>query len=504
MEKRCEYSTLTVPNELAYAGLAGKYVGEVAKKIGFEDQDRASMEHAVDLAVSTLIRYSFESAERMFLEISCERVPVGLKVVISDQGMPLDTSRVAGTEEPGREDGKSAPEDEFFHVKEYVDELSLHNLGPQGKETVLVKHLKNKSVTDYYEACELERYEVEEAGESPFPQTGDCTVRAMEPSDAIEVSKCVYKAYGYSYGYEHIYYPERLTELNRSGEMHSAVAVSGDNEVVGHCALMFHDHNSRIAEMGQGVVKPAFRGHGCFTRLSEYLIEKAKSLGLMGVYGQAVTNHTLSQRVGRRLGLKDCAIILGFIPPYVTFKGITERPSQRTSLVIHFKYLRKPAGVTIFPPSYHARMIKKLYEHIGTAPSIRTSPDSDPRVPETEPIIRTWVAGSMSVAHIEIAHYGKNIVREIRAKLKELCLRKIEVIDLYLDLCNPLTAELAGRFEALGFFFAGILPGAAASGDALILQYLNNVPIDYRQIKVASESTERLLSYVMEHDPNRG
>jgi serine/threonine-protein kinase RsbW len=82
-----------------------------------------------------------------------------------------------------------------------------------------------------------------------------------------------------------------------------------------------------------------------------------------------------------------------------------------------------------------------------------------------------------------------------------VCLKQIDIIHLYLNLCDPLTAIFTERFEKLGFFFAGILP-LATPKDALILQFLNNVPIDYSKIRVNSEGAKKLLSYVKKHDPN--
>jgi len=55
-----------------------------------------------------------------------------------------------------------------------------------------------------------------------------------------------------------------------------------------------------------------------------------------------------------------------------------------------------------------------------------------------------------------------------------------------LDLGDPLTATVTGRLEALGFFFAGIIP-RPDGGDRLELQYLNNVLIDYDRIQLYSD-----------------
>jgi hypothetical protein len=108
----------------------------------------------------------------------------------------------------------------------------------------------------------------------------------------------------------------------------------------------------------------------------------------------------------------------------------------------------------------------------------------------------------MSFARIIVARCGHNIVDELKTKVKELCLKKIEILNLFLNLGDPLTCTYTEQFEKLGFFFAGILPGGLADGDALILQYLNNVPIDYNVIQVKSAMASKLLAYVREHDPN--
>jgi serine/threonine-protein kinase RsbW len=56
--------------------------------------------------------------------------------------------------------------------------------------------------------------------------------------------------------------------------------------------------------------------------------------------------------------------------------------------------------------------------------------------------------------------------------------------------------------ENLGFFFSGILPGGFKNGHALILQYLNNVPVDYDAIQVESTIAKKILAYVRKQDPS--
>ena len=100
------------------------------------------------------------------------------------------------------------------------------------------------------------------------------TIREMKPSEAVEVAKLIYRAYGYSYAVEHFYYPERIEEYNRYGFLLSHVAVTEENEIAAHGAMVRRERWPRIVELGQGVVRPEFRGQGCFNLLTGHMVER--------------------------------------------------------------------------------------------------------------------------------------------------------------------------------------------------------------------------------------
>jgi anti-sigma regulatory factor (Ser/Thr protein kinase) len=497
---QCEYSRLTVPARPDYAAVAGRYAGEVARLIGFGDDDAHLVELGVQQALSEIITYSFEPYELATVDVSCERIPEGLKITLRDEGLPLDPAQTRRGQCAVPEDDTAA---EIVCIEDYMDEVRFRNLGREGKETVLIKHLRNRGITDYYDACELEPYgEPQPRGRVPSGAK-DCQVRPMKPSDAVEVSKCVYRAYGYSYGHEALYYPDRLVELNESGRILSVVAVV-DGEIAGHCGLMFWDASGRIAEMGMGVVKPEFRSRGCFVNMTEYLMDEAKRRGLEGVYGQAVTNHIQSQRTALSFGMRDCALKLGYIPSTVSFKSMSEQLTQRGSLIVHFAYLEPAASAELYVPMHHREMIGALYRELGASPTFVEPSGRVPELEEDESVLRTTTVSTLNAAFIEVERYGRNVAQEMRARVREFCLKQIAVIYLYIDLVDPATFHLTEAFEQQGFFFSGILPAGALKGDALVLQYLNNVPIEYEQVKVVSEIGRTLLTYIRNHDPNTG
>ena len=301
-------------------------------------------------------------------------------------------------------------------MRDLVDEVAVHNLGPEGMEIHLIKYLKDQNLDDYLAACQPERFRPPSIRPEILKKI-EFEVRFMRPSEAIEVAKSVYRAYGYSYFYEYAYYPERIIDLNANGEMISAVALTSDGEIAGHCAI-FNSEDSGVAEIGLAVVRPEFRGQGCLLKLTEFLVNQAVSKGLKSLYIRAVTSHTFSQQVADRLGFNTCAILLGYVASSVSFKEITEQLSQRETFVVAYQYMQKPTDLRIYAPPQHKSFIVKLYENLGvnavaTAPKTRykwVSPrnrflKSNPQflyLPESR-LLKLSVTGKISLARLEIS-----------------------------------------------------------------------------------------------------
>ncbi|MCL4538562.1 MAG: GNAT family N-acetyltransferase, partial [Bacteroidetes bacterium] len=248
------------------------------------------------------------------------------------------------------------------------------------------------------------------------------------------VAKCFYKSYGYSFVYRQIYYPDRIVELNETGELESVVAVTPDGEVIGHCALLRWDSRRDVAEIGLAVVKPEFRGLGCLTRMTEFLIEKAKSEGAKALFVLAATNHTYSQQVIHKFGFSDSALLVGFGPATLSFRGLTETLPQRETYLICFRYLKNPEKFPLYPPERHKEFIRKLYLNVGFEPQFEAPTEPQPRFTESQSKITAEYYSPSGFGWIEIEAYGADVLEEVGARLKEFCLKHIEVIQLYCNL----------------------------------------------------------------------
>jgi len=497
MDERKDSARLTVPNDISYGAVVCSCVTAMAKKLGFDDESISMIELGVDEAFANVVEHAFEPDELATFDVVCEEIPLGLKVAIKEKGMPFDPSNIPEYDPKARLEDMSGAGLGTFLMKQSMDEVIFLNHGTDGKETQLAKYLKMKNIVDYFEKKELEQFEEPAKVRETPKEALDFDIRLMEEREAIEVSKCIYKTYGYTYDKEHAYYPERLVELNENGMLVSAVAVSG-GEMGGHCAV-FKDHpDDAIGELGMAVTKPKFRGHGIMKKLSFFLIDMATDEGMTGLFAKAVANHPFSQKAIVRLGFKDCGILVGSVPADRQFKGM-EGLTQRPSLVISFQYLNRPESHVVYAPQAHVAMIEKLYQGLGVAPEFRT-PEKGAR-PTGPTKLNVKVMAPRSNAFIKVSSIGMDILSEVQGQLKELCMKRIDVIYLYLNLQDPLTPAVATRLEEMGFFFGGIFPGTEI-GDALILQYLNNVPMDYDKIVTVSEMATELKDYIKGQDPD--
>jgi anti-sigma regulatory factor (Ser/Thr protein kinase) len=488
--------TITLPNRRSYLPAAIASVRQFATILGFTASEAEELEVAVEEAATNVIEHAYDRGEDATFDIVLEKIPGGVEVNIKDMGIPFDPAQIPEYAKTDDVEEASTSGMGVFLMRAMVDECTFVNLGPGGKETHLVKRLKDASAR---------LAETQSNFAIPVPtaqQKVDFEVRLMADEEAIEVSRCAYKSHGYSFFDEHIYYPERLVELNHKGELISAVAVTRDGTFMGHAALSFQYPDDRIAELTFAFVNVEYRGQGALARLLEFLFSVKPSRPLEGIYAYAVANHVFTQKSNAHHGMNTCGIFLATSPASWKFKGIPGNPNQRISVVLDFRYTAPPVVTKLYPPPQHADMVKKLFANVGATPVIAVAPP-DAAAPTGESEILTGSNLSENCAEIFVARYGADTVQKVRRHLRRFCLDRMAAINLFLRLEDPATHRLTAEFEKMGFFFAGIMPRGRV-GDTLCLQYLNNVDFDYSAVEAYTDVAKGLLEYIRQHDPNEG
>ena len=487
---------LTIPNELDYLPVVLDYVRTLAKLAGFESREYTEMEIATEEAVTNVIKHAFAPGEKGSFDIRCEIQATSMMVAVCDQGIPFDPSKVAEYNPGENLDDMSAAGLGGYLMKNLVDQVEYINLGSAGKETRLIKNLPSQAITE----------QLASGGNQPASEshsqatiTDKLEARAMHPAEAVEVSRCFFEAYGYSYVYEDIYFPERIAALNQSGELFSAVVVNNRGEVLCHGALLFAKHLPGIAEMAMAATRPQCQGQALAPKLNETIINEAFRRQLKGLFSNAVCAHPYSQRAVRKAGAKETCFLLAHSMASTSIKGIADKMTDRGSVIIYYLPLQINTEIsTIYPPIQHQDIILDLYKNLGIPVQIGKQISTDSLTGESE--IELTINKRRQTAVLSFNRYGQDIFERFHDALYRIKKERVQVLEAYLNLTDPQTQNMAAYLQKEKFLFTGFIPGVDG-GDRLVMQYFNGIVVDYDMIRLDADKARDLLDYIRKHDP---
>ena len=478
-----EVARLQVRAETDYLPVVALLVREVGRRLGLSERALHELEHAVDEAATNIVQHAFEPGERGEYTVRLLRRPGRVVVALEDQGIPFDLEKFHRGEGTGL--GRR-----FLEV--YADRWNLSYLGARGKRLEIVKELPHTDARDHYRPEELSDLR----GAEPAPPDEPLTLRLMQPQDAVALARCVYRTYGYSYTSEYIYYPERTRDMLASGEMTSCVAVNPAGEIVGHIALIRHHPRAKVAESGQALVDPRYRGRGLFKKGKLFLVEQARKMGLYGLFSESVTVHPYTQKGNLSLGAKETGLLLGYVPRRIEFKRVAGgRQVQRQTVVLYYLPVSPAPRRRVWLPPHHAGIIRELWRACGLEREGRI-PEPAPESAQTH--LEVKVRPEWGHAFIAVEEAGADLVEQVHRQLEELCAQELKCIYLDLPLARAPAVARCAELEGLGFFFAGLLPEMHPSGDVLRLQYLHHLNLDLERVVLVSELGRRLMAYIRE------
>jgi len=184
----------------------------------------------------------------------------------------------------------------------------------------------------------------------------------MTAADAVSMARCMYRSYGYSYGNDFVYYPEKIVELIKSKLLHSCVVFNPEAELIGHLAMILDTPDAKVDETGMAVVDPRYRGHGIFNKTKLFLINYAKKHNISGIYSEAIAVHPYTQKGNISIGAHETGFLIGFTPSTMFFKKIESRQRTKRQTTVLFYLKLNDKERTVYTPFHHKAMIKKIYK----------------------------------------------------------------------------------------------------------------------------------------------
>lgn len=328
------------------------------------------------------------------------------------------------------------------------------------------------------------------------PSAADAPVeiRLARPEDAEGLAQCFYRAYGDSYDHAWAYQPDALRRRWSERVMVSVVGLAADGEVIGHLAANFEGIKSRVAESGQAVVDPRYRGHHLFESIKEWLADWAGRDGLYGLFSEATAVHPYSQRGNLTLGAHEMGFLLGYIPSGVDYKQITDgAASQRKTAALMYLPTSPEPDRMVHPPAAYQDIAMSIYGNAGLS---RTAGAGEGSQSGQASQVHLQRDKDHNAALLRCQKVGTELHATIATHADALRKEGVDCVYLDLPLADPEVFAHGADLNGLGFVFSCILPEVRDDGDVLRLQMLNGVDPHIDEIATASEYGRALLSRI--------
>lgn len=469
-------ATLTLSNDPEIVPGVVDFIGSLARRRNLGYRAVRELQVALAEGLTNVVRHAFQPGQEAVYTVTCLNQPGGFMVKIRDRGLPYDPS-VAECRETQRG---------FQLMNMHLDKMTFLNLGHEGKELQMLKFASAQRVDEDTRSI---------AFHPESFKTEQLQVRNMTVEDALQVSRCFYDVFGYEYGNELVYYPQRLIDFNRAGLLKTVVAATPDGYVLGTESLERPDLNTQLFEAGMVCVRPAARNYGVARAIGHHLENLLKGEGVAGIWAACVTSHTFSQRI-LPPGCQACLLLPGNTDPDQT-QGQTQK--QRNSVVLFYRDLASQTlKPTLYLPSQHRTIMTEILHGFGWEPDL-------PEGGQVELMDSTECSYDAlphkQVVFAKLSRFGKDFPALIRERYNFFRTHGYAAMYAYLPLTDPYVLEATQLLESLGFFFNGIFPGTGKGDAQLVLGFLNNQILDYDEIHILDENGKKLKAYIQALDP---
>jgi hypothetical protein len=327
--------------------------------------------------------------------------------------------------------------------------------------------------------------------EAPQVEAGqDFVIDRFRPEDAVGVAGLFLSVYGDGYHVKHYYDPEWLAAANASNEVVSIVARTTKGDIVSHMAAYRSAAvNPKLYEAGLGLTLAPYRGREANGGIAARLIETLPSLGLAGLYGEPVCNHTGMQKISYILGLHYSAVEVDLMPAeaYAAEKSA----EGRVSCLFNFRAVIE-APQTLYVPAVHMEDFRFILEDM---PQNRTMAPASLFPQRAESRISSKIFDFASVSRCQLMACGEDIAAALEGVEREADAKSCTTRQVFLALADPGVGLAAQLLRAKGYFLGGLVPRWFEDGDGLLLQRLLHSP-GFSQMKIHDGRAREIVTRV--------
>ena len=471
---------LLVNNDPRVLTAVRAFAREALRQTPLAAPQTAKLVELIERSAHAAIKEAYPAGEDGSIRLQIAESQGKVVVTVRDYGMPQDVAMLERQlHQP------DCPQARLFGMpsREIADEIHWLNYGPEGKALQLTIWLHNEPIS--IQALETFRED------APLAPMQTYRVQRMVAGQSIQVSQLIYRAYGGTYFNRDVYYPERVAVQNERGDVLSFVAEGEAGRLVGHYALE-RNQPGPVAEGGQAVVDPAHRGRGLLARMKEAAVDAARQRGLVGIYADAVTVHTLTQKSNVDHGAHLACVDLGIAPQTEHFHRLSEEQPQRVTCLLYFLWLQPTEQRTVCVPSKHRDIVDAIYHSLQCPVTFGAE-----ATPQGHGTLAVRIDTAAGTAFIRADALGEDSVSAVCHAKRELIEHShAQVLFVELPLQHPGTPPVVSELEGHGFGFAGVAPHFSTRGDLLRLVYVVDA-LKREPIHTYEDFAERLVDYVL-------
>ena len=316
-------------------------------------------------------------------------------------------------------------------------------------------------------------------------------VDRFRPEDARGIAHLFFSEYGAAYPIETYYHPERIIEENANGNIHSVVARTPKGDIIGHMALYRSSPpHPNLYEIGQGIVLPAYRTTFAAYKINQYIGENlAPAIRPDGIFGEAVTHITATQKSSALIGMKDVALEIDLMPAEAYDKA--QCASGRVSCVILFRsFADRPHEA--FIPSVYRQEIEYLLSDVDICRTLTPSCGAFPEGSSSQVAVRFF--SHAGVGRFNAVSAGSDFETLVEKLEAEGAVKGAKVLQYFLNLAEPWVGAAVECLRKRGYFFGGYVP-RWFNTDGLLMQKISTSP-DFSAIRLHSAKAKTLLELV--------
>ncbi len=329
------------------------------------------------------------------------------------------------------------------------------------------------------------------AAEAPRSIAG-YRLERIGPGEAAALPAGFRSVYGEHYLSAAVYDAAATAEALASDRQRSFVASAPDGSFAGHVALLRSAPNPRIFEVGQGIVVPEHRRGGVLRHLFAMMVEAARADPQCdAVYGTALTNHTISQKVLGQYGFCDTGLEIDYVPQRMLASEGVQGPIA--TLVQYLEFGKRPAAPAYLTPEL-ADWAARLLPDGGRAGAI--VPVAHASQPVGPGGVGVLDMPRFDMARLTVATAGTELPVRLAQLERAAATRGRRTVQVVLALDRPVAVWAIACLRTRGYAFSGLLPRFFPGGGHGAIFYRSFAAPNFAEIRTWSGTAAWLLERV--------